>query len=224
MHRLGYTFADIERAAHPIKDIAHHTPVVTSRSADERTGALFFKCENLAHRAFNSAYHRADFCRRMTGGAVWCLLLGRRAGVRAPDNCSTRRASSSCRRWPRSGSAARGSAEIVLYDRSATTAGDRATPRAERGLADPAMRSSAGGGGRAWRRSDCSTGRSLDVTPCRAGGVSSPDRAVGRGAIANCRVISVEPSAGDDATRSFQTKQLQRAQPADVADGARRRR
>jgi threonine dehydratase len=37
-----------------------------------------------------------------------------------------------------------------------------------------------------------------------------------------CRVIGVEPAAGDDATRSFRTGQLQRIDdPHTVADGAR---
>ena len=42
------TFADVETAAERIRGIAHRTPVLTSRTADERTGAsLFFKAENL---------------------------------------------------------------------------------------------------------------------------------------------------------------------------------
>ncbi len=42
------TFADVEVAAERIRGIAHRTPVLTSRFADERTGAkLFFKAENL---------------------------------------------------------------------------------------------------------------------------------------------------------------------------------
>ena len=41
-------FADITAAAARIRGIAHRTPVLTSRTADEQTGAtLFFKCENL---------------------------------------------------------------------------------------------------------------------------------------------------------------------------------
>ena len=37
-----------------------------------------------------------------------------------------------------------------------------------------------------------------------------------------CRVIGVEPEAGDDATRSFRTKELQTVKnPQTVADGAR---
>jgi threonine dehydratase len=38
----------------------------------------------------------------------------------------------------------------------------------------------------------------------------------------SCKVIGVEPAAGDDATRSFQTKSLQTVNnPKTVADGAR---
>ncbi len=41
-------FADVRAAAGRIAGIAHRTPVLTSRMADERTGArLFFKAENL---------------------------------------------------------------------------------------------------------------------------------------------------------------------------------
>ena len=37
-----------------------------------------------------------------------------------------------------------------------------------------------------------------------------------------CRVIGVEPAAGDDATRSFQTRELQTVHnPETIADGAR---
>src|SRR5919107_293158 len=42
------TYEDVAAAARRIAGIAHRTPVLTSRTADARTGAtLFFKCENL---------------------------------------------------------------------------------------------------------------------------------------------------------------------------------
>lgn len=45
MHSV--TFEDVARAAGRIETIAHRTPVLTSRSFDERAGlAAFFKCEN----------------------------------------------------------------------------------------------------------------------------------------------------------------------------------
>jgi threonine dehydratase len=55
------TFADVESAAAQIAGVAHRTPIVTSRSVDERTGArVFFKCENLQRAGafkFRGAYN-----------------------------------------------------------------------------------------------------------------------------------------------------------------------
>src|SRR5918993_1887877 len=55
------TFHDVESAAAQIAGVAHRTPVVTSRSVDERTGArVFFKCENLQRAGafkFRGAYN-----------------------------------------------------------------------------------------------------------------------------------------------------------------------
>jgi len=55
------TFTDIEQAARRIEGVAHRTPVITSRSADQRIGArLFFKCENLQRAGafkFRGAYN-----------------------------------------------------------------------------------------------------------------------------------------------------------------------
>ena len=55
------TFADVERAARQIAGVAHHTPVVTSRTVNARTGAdVFFKCENLQRAGafkFRGAYN-----------------------------------------------------------------------------------------------------------------------------------------------------------------------
>jgi len=55
------TFDDVQAAAQRIFDVAHLTPVLTSRTADARTGAkLFFKCENLQRAGafkFRGAYN-----------------------------------------------------------------------------------------------------------------------------------------------------------------------
>src|SRR5438094_6029901 len=55
------TYADVESAASQIAGAAHRTPVVTSRTVDERTGAeVFFKCENLQRGGafkFRGAYN-----------------------------------------------------------------------------------------------------------------------------------------------------------------------
>src|SRR5689334_4065022 len=55
------TFADVKAAADRILEVATITPVLTSRTADDATGAkLFFKCENLQRAGafkFRGAYN-----------------------------------------------------------------------------------------------------------------------------------------------------------------------
>ncbi|MFY8088972.1 MAG: pyridoxal-phosphate dependent enzyme, partial [Rubrivivax sp.] len=47
MSKLAISHADIEAAAQRIAGVAHRTPVLSSSTANERTGAtVFFKCEN----------------------------------------------------------------------------------------------------------------------------------------------------------------------------------
>jgi threonine dehydratase len=58
---LAINFDDVQRAAQRLAGVAHRTPVLRSRSADERSGAsLFFKCENLQRMGafkFRGAYN-----------------------------------------------------------------------------------------------------------------------------------------------------------------------
>jgi threonine dehydratase len=62
----------------------------------------------------------------------------------------------------------------------------------------------------------------LLFVPCGGGGLLSGSAIAARAMAPQCRVIGVEPAAGDDATRSFRTKQLQTVNnPKTVADGAR---
>jgi threonine dehydratase len=64
----------------------------------------------------------------------------------------------------------------------------------------------------------------LDVllVPCGGGGLLAGSGMSAEAMSPGCCVIGVEPAAGDDATRSFQTGQLQRVHnPQTVADGAR---
>ena len=58
---LAIDFGDIEQAARQLAGVAHRTPVMRSRSADECSGAsVFFKCENLQRMGafkFRGAYN-----------------------------------------------------------------------------------------------------------------------------------------------------------------------
>ena len=59
--KMAITFDDVWQAAQRLQGQAHRTPVLRSRSADERTGAsVFFKCENLQRMGafkFRGAYN-----------------------------------------------------------------------------------------------------------------------------------------------------------------------
>jgi threonine dehydratase len=64
----------------------------------------------------------------------------------------------------------------------------------------------------------------LDVllVPCGGGGLLSGSGLAAEGVAPSCRVIGVEPAAGDDATRSFHSGVLQTVKnPQTIADGAR---
>lgn len=64
----------------------------------------------------------------------------------------------------------------------------------------------------------------LDVllVPCGGGGLLSGSALAAEAMSPGCAVVGVEPAAGDDANRSFRSKQLQTVRnPQTVADGAR---
>jgi len=62
----------------------------------------------------------------------------------------------------------------------------------------------------------------LLFVPCGGGGLLSGTAIAAHAMAPGCRVIGVEPAAGDDGGRSFRTKTLQTvANPKTVADGAR---
>src|SRR6266542_6597961 len=58
---LAVRYADVAAAAERLAGHAHHTPVMTSRTVNERTGAeVFFKCENFQRMGafkFRGAYN-----------------------------------------------------------------------------------------------------------------------------------------------------------------------
>jgi len=62
----------------------------------------------------------------------------------------------------------------------------------------------------------------LLLVPCGGGGLLAGSAMSADALSPGCRVVGVEPEAGDDATRSFRTKKLQSVQnPQTIADGAR---
>lgn len=230
------TSADVDSAAEQIRGVAHRTPVATSRTVDQRTGGhLFFKCENFQRGGafkFRGAYNAlsrlsADERRRgvvtfSSGNHAQAIALaGQLLGI--PRVIVMPTDAPAVKRIATEGYGG----EVVLYDRERDdreAIGRRLS--AERGLVlippydHPHI---IAGQGTAARELFEEVGP-LDLlfVPCGGGGLLSGS-ALAAGAISpGCRVVGVEPSAGDDATRSFRTRTLQTVHnPKTVADGAR---
>src|SRR5216110_299268 len=233
---LAVQYADIAAAAERLASHAHRTPVMTSRTVNERTGAeLFFKCENFQRAGafkFRGAYNalsrlspeerRRGVVTYSSGNHAQAIALAGqvldipRVIVMPSDAPAVKRIATEAY-----------GGEIVLYDR------DREDREAigrrlaqERGLTlippydHPHV---IAGQGTAARELFEEAG-ALDFlfVPCGGGGLLSGSAISARAMAPDCRVIGVEPAAGDDATRSFRTKTLQTVHnPKTVADGAR---
>jgi threonine dehydratase len=230
------TFADVESAAHQIAGAAHHTPVATSRSVNARTGAeMFFKCENLQRAGafkFRGAYNAlsrlsADERRRgvvtfSSGNHAQAIALAGQL-LDVPRVIVMPADAPAVKRLATEGYGG----EIVLYDRECDdreTIGRRLA--GERGLTvispydHPHI---IAGAGTAARELFEEVGTlDLLLVPCGGGGLLSGSALAANGLAPECRVVGVEPAAGDDATRSFRSKLLETAHnPQTVADGAR---
>ena len=230
------TFSDVESAARQIAGVAHRTPVATSRTVNARTGAeVFFKCENLQRAGafkFRGAYNAlsrlpADERRRgvvtfSSGNHAQAIALaGQVLGI--PRVVVMPSDAPAVKRIATEGYGG----DVVLYDR------DREIREAigarladERGLTlippydHPHI---IAGQGTAARELIEEVG-TLDFlfVPCGGGGLLSGSAIAAQTMASGCKVIGVEPAAGDDATRSFRTKHLHTVQnPKTVADGAR---
>ncbi len=233
---LPVRYQDIEDAALRIAGQAHRTPVLTSASVDSRTGArVFFKCENLQRMgafkfrgAFNAlakltTQERARGVIAFSSGnhAQAVALAGRELGVSAvivmPRDAPAVKVD-----------ATRGyGAEVVLYDPGTENREEIARSIAgKKGLKlippfdHPDI---IAGQGTAAKELIEDTGP-LDYlfVPCGGGGLISGSALAATTLAPGCRVIGVEPEAGDDATRSFRSGTLQTCNSPDtIADGAR---
>ncbi|HEY2152364.1 MAG TPA: threo-3-hydroxy-L-aspartate ammonia-lyase [Vicinamibacterales bacterium] len=231
------TFDDVEKAAQRIEGIAHKTPVATSRTVNARTGAeLFFKCEHLQRAGafkFRGAYNSlVQFSSDQRKRGVVAFSSGNHAQAVAlagrlldiPRVIVMPADAPDVKRIATEGYGG----EVVLYDREAGEDREALGRRlaSERGLIlippydHPDV---IAGQGTAARELLAEVGP-LDFlfAPCGGGGLLSGSALAANAMASNCKVIGVEPLAGDDATRSFRTKQLQTVDnPKTVADGAR---
>jgi threonine dehydratase len=234
------TYADVESAAARLQGVAHRTPAVTSRTLDGRLEArVVLKCENLQRMGafkFRGAYNaasRLSEAERARGVltyssgnhaqalALAARLLGARATVVMPVNAP------GAKRRATEGYGAR----VVPYDPARESREDvaagllrEAGPGAAPALIPPFDHPHViAGQGTAARELILDAGAlDLLLVPCGGGGLLSGCALAAAALLPECRVIGVEPEAGDDATRSFHTGALQSVHnPQTIADGAR---
>ena len=230
------TFDDVSAAAQRLRGLVHRTPVATSRTLDEALGArAFMKCENLQRMGafkFRGAYNaisRLSDEERLRGVVAYssgnhaqaiglaCRLLDVRATVVMPTNAPA------AKRKATEGYGVR----VVPYDpafeqREAVAA--RLLEKEPMVLIPPFDHPHviAGQGTAALELIDQAGPLDLLLVPCGGGGLLSGSALAARALSPQCRVVGVEPEAGDDATRSFKTGVLQTVDhPQTIADGAR---
>ena len=216
------TFADIESAARQIAGVAHRTPVVTSRTFNARANAeVYFKCENFQRAGafkFRGAYNALS---RLSAGerrrGVLTFSSGNHAQAVAlagqildiPRVIVMPADAPAVKRCATEGYGG----EVILYDRERDdreAIGRRIAD--ERGLTviPPYDHADviAGQGTAASELFEEAGALDFLFVPCGGGGLLSGSAIAARAMAPGCRVIGVEPAAGDDATRSFRTKKL----------------
>ncbi len=235
---LKVTFDDVSAAAARLNGVANETPVLTSCTVDDRTGATaFFKCENFqrggafkfrgAYNAlsqFSDAQRERGVIAYSSGNHAQAIALaGRLFGIPAtivmPENAPEVKLN-----------ATRGyGAEIVPYDPETTVREELAADLAEErdltlipSFDHPDV---VAGQGTAGMELLQEVGP-LDVllVCCGGGGLLSGCALAADALAPDCTVVGVEPAAANDAERSFETGTLHEVEhPDTIADGARTR-
>jgi threonine dehydratase len=234
-HVSPLQYRDVEQAAARIEGAAHRTPVATSRTADALAGAsLFFKCENLQRMGafkFRGAYNaiarfsedqrRAGVLTYSSGNHAQAIALSARlAGIRAAIIMPHDAPAMKVRATQGYG------AEVIFYDRYTENREDIGRRLAEeRGmtLIPPYDHPDViAGQGTAAKELFEEVGE-LDVllVPLGGGGLLAGSALAASQLSPRCRVIGVEPEAGNDGQQSLRRGEIVRiGVPDTIADGA----
>lgn len=229
------TLADIEAAAQRINGVAHRTPVLTSRTLDDRLSCqIFFKAENFQRAgafkfrgAYNALLQLSDDQKHKgvvtysSGNHAQALalagqLLGIPVTVIMPNDAPAIK---------RAATEAYGG-EVVLYDREESVREKLGTELSQqRGLTlvppfdHPHIIAGAG-----TAALELLQDHELDLilVPAGGGGLASGTAVAAKGMNPAIRVVAVEPEAGDDIARSVRSGRLESVtNPQTIADGAR---
>jgi len=238
LNRLAITFDDIVHAHERLSGVAHRTPVLTSRLADDRAGAeLFFKCENLQRMGafkFRGAYNAiAQFSsdqrahgvvtyssgNHAQGIALSARLLGVPAVIVMPTDAPAGKVAATKSYG----------AEIVCYDRyTEDREGIGKRIAEERGLTlippfdHPHVM--AGQGTAAKELIEVAGPLDFLLVPLGGGGLLSGCATAAKAMNPECRIFGVEPEAGNDGQRSFRSGSIVHIEtPSTIADGAQTR-
>jgi len=228
------TFADVRAAAERLRGVAHRTPVVTSATLDQRTGAqVFLKAENLQRigafkfrGAYNAIAQLDDERKRRgvvafssgnhaQGVALAAKLLGVPAVIVMPSDAPAMKLA-----------ATRGyGAEVVEYDRERMNRAELAASiAAERGATlippydDPAI--IAGQGTAVLELIEDAGPLDVLLVPLGGGGLLAGSCLAATALSPGVRVYGVEPEAGDDWLRSWRENRIVSIPvPKTIADG-----
>ena len=228
-------FEDVLAAQRRLAGVAHVTPVMRSRTADEKAGAsLFFKCENLQRAgafkfrgAYNSLVQFTDEQKRngvvaFSSGnhaqaiALASQILGIRAVIVMPADAPSIKMA-----------ATRGyGAEVVLYDRyteDREAIGERLVRERGMTLIPPYDHPHvmAGQGTLAQELFEQAGAMDVLAVPLGGGGLLSGCATAASSTQPGCTIIGVEPAAGNDGQQSFRSGSIVKiATPNTIADGA----
>jgi threonine dehydratase len=235
------TYQNVLDAAECLRDAARRTPVLTSKTANEIAGAdLFFKCENF-QRAGAFKFRGAFYAISRLGSRQATRLGSEKGGVLAFSSGNHAQAIALSARlqglrativMPQDApmvkvQATQGyGAEVIRYDRyTESREAVAAKILQERGmtLIPPFDHPDViAGQGTATKELIEEVGE-LDylLVPMGGGGLLAGSALSASALSPNCKVIGVEPQAGDDGQRSFREgRQIEIPVPKTIADGA----
>jgi threo-3-hydroxy-L-aspartate ammonia-lyase len=228
-------YQDVAQAAERLNNVAHHTPVLTSRTADARTGAtLYIKCENFQRMGafkFRGAYNaiaqlteaqrRAGVLTYSSGNhaqaiALSAQLLGVRATIIMPEDAPAIKMQAT-REY---------GGHIITYNRYTEDREALARRLAEEQqltLIPPYDHPHVlAGQGTAAKELIEDVGP-LDylLVPLGGGGLLSGCALAAHALSPDCKIIGVEPEAGNDGQQSLRRDEIVTIPvPRTIADGA----